>query len=181
MVRVKICGITNLEDALAAAEAGADAVGLVFAPSPRRVDPETARRIVAALPPMVMAVGVFADQPPAYVCQVRGYCGLHAVQLHGREDPLQVRELGRGVIKALATDPTHPPQPDAYPQATLLLDAHHPQARGGTGTTCDWNLARSLARRQDVGSAAPPGPGPGCSPYSGRFSWLSPFQQYLSG
>ena len=101
MVQVKICGITNRADGLAAARLGADLVGLVLAPSPRRVTPEQARKIVLALPPGVKCVGVFVDAPLAQVRELRDYCGLDLVQLHGAESEPEAASLGPGVIKAL--------------------------------------------------------------------------------
>src|SRR5205085_4705850 len=83
-MRVKICGITNIEDALAAVDAGAHALGFVFAPSPRQVTPEAAAAIIAALPPFVQTVGVFVDQD---VAAILARCPLDAVQFHGEEPP----------------------------------------------------------------------------------------------
>src|SRR5262245_37154984 len=98
---VKICGITRLEDAEAAVEAGAGAVGFVFWPeSPRFVDPYRARRIAARLPAFVTTVGVFVNQPPGYVRGVAGLVRLGAVQLHGEETPDYAVDLGRPVIKS---------------------------------------------------------------------------------
>ncbi len=100
MVRIKICGITNLEDALLAAELGADALGFIFYPkSPRKVAPETAREIIAQLPPFVASVGVFVDEEAAVVQDLAARVGLDWVQLHGQESPDYCRSLGRRVIK----------------------------------------------------------------------------------
>ncbi len=145
-MRVKICGITSVEDALAAAAAGADAVGLVFAPSPRRVSPESARDIVAALPPLVTTVGVFVNASPAYIRRVRDYCGLDLVQLHGQEDPATVRALAPRVIKALPVSPRRVPSPHEFPGAMLLLDAALP----GGGRSFDWSLVRELAGKRPL-------------------------------
>lgn len=149
MIRVKICGLTNLDDALAAAHAGADALGFVFAPSPRQISPQKAREIIAALPPMVITVGVFQNAHPEEVSQVRRYCGLSLVQLHGEETESETACLGPGVIKALSVGKT-PPDPLAYPMATLLLDTAASGKSGGTGLSFDWGLAAPVAAQRPV-------------------------------
>lgn len=93
MVRIKICGITRLEDAMAVAEAGADAIGLVFADSPRRVTTRQAREIVASLPPLVSAVGVFVNSGAATILKTAAEVGFSTVQLHGEEPPALVGSL----------------------------------------------------------------------------------------
>ena len=146
MVRVKICGITNLEDALLAAELGADALGFIFYPkSPRQVAPETAREIIAQLPPFVAAVGVFVDQAAAVVQEVAAQVGLDWVQLHGQESPEYCRNLGRKVIKGFRIQDEDSLRLLAdYHEAAqaLLLDAYKKGQVGGTGTAFDWRLAR---------------------------------------
>src|SRR5262245_58984332 len=97
-VRVKICGITNTTDALAAVEAGADALGFVFAESPRRVTPETAAKIVRELPPFVTTVGLVVDQDPRPILEI---CPLDRIQFHGNEPPEAVSACPRPAIKAL--------------------------------------------------------------------------------
>ena len=155
-VRVKICGITRPEWARAAAEAGADAIGLVFAESPRRVTLEDAGRIVQVLPPWVAPVGVFVDESPAAICGVAAEVGLAAVQLHGDEPPETPVALGRlKVVKVfrvaseedLAAARAWREQserlerlPDAY-----LVDARVAGGpRGGTGRPADWGLAARM-------------------------------------
>ena len=96
-VRVKICGITSVADARVAVRAGADAIGLVFAPSPRRVTPATARAITRTLPPWVTPVGVFVNASPAVIAALVRRCGLGAVQLHGDETPAMCRAVRRTV------------------------------------------------------------------------------------
>lgn len=150
MVLVKICGITNREDGLAAVRLGADLVGLVLAPSPRRVTPEQARKIVLALPPRIKCVGVFVDAPPAQVRELRDYCGLDLVQLHGAESEQEAAFLGPGVIKALRVGPDNEFDARAYPGARLLLDTHVPGQPGGTGKTFDWGLAVAAARQRPI-------------------------------
>ena len=148
--RIKICGITNLADALAACRLGTDALGFVLAPSPRKVSPEQAKAIIAALPPLVSTVGVFVDAPLVEVAKLRAYCGLDWVQLHGDEDEDYAAALGRRVIKALRVSAQRPPDAAAYPGCPLLLDTYHPQAAGGTGQSFDWGLARDIARQRPI-------------------------------
>jgi phosphoribosylanthranilate isomerase len=149
--RVKICGITRLEDALAAAAAGADAIGLVFVnASPRRVDPAQARVIVAGLPPFIKVVGLFADAPAEQVRAVLGQAALDLIQFHGRETPEFCRSFGRPYLKAVRMDASADPRTEAgrYTDAAgLLLDSYHPQLAGGTGETFDWaRVPRELGR-----------------------------------
>jgi phosphoribosylanthranilate isomerase len=145
-VLVKICGITRAEDAHAAVEAGAGAIGFVFwRESPRFIDPYRARAIAATLPPFVASVGVFVDQPIDYVSGVASLVPLCAVQLHGRESPEYAGRLGRPVIKALTLDD---PLDGWAMRHTILLDAHDPVRRGGTGRTIDWAAAAALTARR---------------------------------
>jgi phosphoribosylanthranilate isomerase len=146
MVRIKICGITNLEDALLAAELGANALGFIFyAKSPRKVDAETAHSIIAQLPPFVAAVGVFVDEAAAVVQELAAKVGLDWVQLHGQESPEYCRNLGRRVIKAFRIqDEDSLRQLAEYQGAAqaLLLDTYKKGQVGGTGEVFDWQLAR---------------------------------------
>jgi phosphoribosylanthranilate isomerase len=153
-MRIKICGVRRLEDALMAAELGASAVGFVFWPdSPRFIDPYRARPIVAALPFGVTAVGVFVDQPPEYVSGVARLLNLGAVQLHGNEPPATYARSVHKVLKAVAvTNGFNPMEAMAAvpPSATVLLDAHDPIRRGGTGQTIDWAHAAMAARLRPI-------------------------------
>jgi phosphoribosylanthranilate isomerase len=146
---VKICGITRLEDALAAVDAGANAIGFIFWPdSPRFIDPYRARAIARSLPPFVTPVGVFVDQPVDYVSAVASLVPLGAVQLHGSETPDYAAAIGRPVLKAVTTAD---PDPGRWPpRAMLLLDVHDPVRRGGTGRTIDWEAAAAIAARRPV-------------------------------
>ena len=101
MALVKVCGITNIEDAREAHALGYDAVGLVFAKSPRRLSPEQARSISRSLPAGILRVGVFVNEEAGEVKRLMEYCGLDLVQLHGEEDPGEVSEFGARAIKAL--------------------------------------------------------------------------------
>lgn len=154
MIRVKICGLRRIEDAMLAAELGADALGFVFWPSsPRFLDPEGARAIVAALPPFVTTVGVFVDQPEGYVADVARLLNLGAVQLHGEEVVESYGSLSGRVIKSVAVRDGQDclAAVSAVPAgATVLLDAHDPIRRGGTGRTVDWTQAASAARLRPV-------------------------------
>jgi phosphoribosylanthranilate isomerase len=142
--RIKICGITRQEDALAAAEAGADAVGFVFyPPSPRCVTPAAAGTIARALPPFVTAVGVFVDATEDQVHRVLAAVPLGLLQFHGDEPPEFCAHFGQPYIKAVRVRPGADLLQYAarYPDAAaLLLDAYRPGVPGGTGETFDWNL-----------------------------------------
>jgi phosphoribosylanthranilate isomerase len=146
MVRIKICGITNLEDALLACELGADALGFIFYPqSPRQVAPETAREIIAQLPPFVASVGVFVDEAAAVVQELAARVGLDWVQLHGQESPEYCRNLGRRVIKGFRIQDKKSllelkPYRDAV--QAFLLDTYKKGQVGGTGESFDWRLVR---------------------------------------
>jgi phosphoribosylanthranilate isomerase len=146
MVRVKICGITNLEDAFLTAELGADALGFIFyLKSPRQVAPETAREIIAQLPPFVATVGVFVDEAAAVVQDLADRVGLDWVQLHGQEPPDYCRSLKRRVIKGFRIkDVSSLEALELYRDAVqaFLLDTYKKGQVGGTGESFDWHLAR---------------------------------------
>ena len=150
--RVKICGITNLDDAHHAAACGADALGFVFYPgSPRFVDPDQARRIIAELPPLVTAVGLFVNAPSTRIREMVEFCGLNTVQLHGEEEPGQCYYPPCRVIKALRLrGDMQASQFAAYTVSALLLDAFVPNTFGGTGHRCDWVQAATVASQHRV-------------------------------
>src|SRR5918997_5992059 len=145
MVFTKVCGITNPEDARIAADAGADAVGLVFAESPRRVNLEEARRISLALPENIIRVGVFVDEEPTEILRISREVGLDLAQLHGDETPEAVTAIRQGgvkVMKALRVKGAASLEAlDEYEADLYLLDAHSAKARGGTGERFDWAVA----------------------------------------
>lgn len=159
--RLKICGITRQDDALAAADAGTDAVGFVFYPaSPRQVQPSAAGTIARALPPFVTTVGLFVDQPADEVRRVLAAVPLALLQFHGDEPPEFCGQFGQPYIKAVRVRPgTDLLQYAArYPDAAaLLLDAYRPGIPGGTGETFDWNLipARMTCRIVLAGGLTP--------------------------
>jgi phosphoribosylanthranilate isomerase len=169
MVRIKVCGITNLPDALVAAASGVDLLGFIFFPgSPRYVTPEQVRVIVASVRdshPGVQAVGVFVNESPQTICQVLGFCDLQLAQLHGEEPP-QVLGLDHqrpSVLRGRTYKALRPRSLDEARQLTaayalppslqgmngppaFLLDTYHSAQRGGTGQAGDWTIAACLAR-----------------------------------
>lgn len=181
-MRVKICGVTRMEDGRLAATLGAWAVGFVFWPgSPRFVDPSRAREIARQLPPAVTAVGVFVDQPAEYVTDVARYVGLGAVQLHGNESAEYARSIARPDVEAASTQREVPDVGTAFRrpeiikafslqqlgdvselgewgETTVLLDAVDAERRGGTGKTIDWHAAARIARMRPVVLAGGLGP-----------------------
>jgi len=149
MTRIKICGITNLEDAQWAAECGADAIGFVFAESPRRIAPERAREILRQLEPFVTGVGVFVDLPADQVKSTLNITGCAVAQLHGSEPPEYLDQLAPyGAIKAIrvgaALDATYIGR---YKEArAILLDTLVEGSTGGTGQRFDPKLAGALVQ-----------------------------------
>jgi phosphoribosylanthranilate isomerase len=154
MTMVKVCGITNVADARVAAEAGADAVGFIFAESPRRVSVEEARRVSLALPENVLKVGVFVNVPPEEVLRVAREAGLDLAQLHGDETPeavAAVRAGGLPVMKALRVrNADDLADVERFDADLFLLDAYSEKARGGTGERFDWGVAKSLKGRGNI-------------------------------
>ncbi len=148
-VRIKICGITNKEDALAAAHLGADALGFIFAPSPRKISAERAREIIKALPPFIKTVGVFVDEDPERVSSIVAMCGLDVLQLHGSESIDYCSSFDRRVIKAVrlrSRDDLENLSKYVNVVDALLLDTYVPNKLGGTGITFDWKLAVEARR-----------------------------------
>jgi phosphoribosylanthranilate isomerase len=149
--RVKICGICRAGDATRAVELGASAIGFVFWPgSPRYIEPAQARDIAARLPAHVTAIGVFVDQPATYVEEVAELVPLGAVQLHGTESIEAFADVRRPLIKAVhVSQGFQASTVDGLPASvTVLLDAHDPIRRGGTGRTIDWAVAAAVAARR---------------------------------
>lgn len=151
MTPVKVCGITRIEDAVVAAELGAFALGFVFwPPSPRCIGVEQVRVIANALPGDILKVGVFVNQPLEEVRRIAGEAALDIVQLHGEESTAYLRRLEHPVFKAFAVaEELAAERLDAIPNdVTVLLDAHDPVRRGGTGRTIDWALAATASSRR---------------------------------
>jgi phosphoribosylanthranilate isomerase len=155
-VRVKICGITGAADAAAAIEAGADALGFVFyRKSPRYIEPQVVKNIVASLPPFILTVGVFVNEEAKVVRDLMDSCGLALAQLHGGEPAGYCETLGRPVIKAIGLKDRASLLALAEYKGRaqvrgFLLDAFAPDTHGGTGRTTDWTIAAELAKSVPV-------------------------------
>src|SRR5512135_1574731 len=143
MIKIKICGITTLDDALASADAGADALGFNFyKKSPRYIDPDKAAEIIAQLPPFVVPVGIFVNEREERILEVKQQACIQAVQFHGDETPEFCQRFGNRVIKAFQVKNKESLKTMAhYRVAAYLLDSYRDGMRGGTGTTFDWHLA----------------------------------------
>lgn len=155
--RIKVCGITEQADAQGAVALGADALGFIFtAKSPRNIQPAKARAIIKGLPPFIDAVGVFVDEALEVVDDIRRFCGLTVIQLHGSESPRYCGSLSCRVVKAFGIGPKSL-SPEGGPQyasyrglvAGYLLDTYHEKVSGGTGRPFDWSLLETMR---------PPGP-----------------------
>lgn len=164
---IKICGNTNLEDARLAVELGADALGFIFAPSPRRISPFEASKITAQIDPRVETIGVFVNQPPSVILSTAHRAGITAVQLHGDEDPAAVRNLIAlaqkektplkvyKAVRMMTIDNGFAWDAAASKMlAGMVLDSGTPIQRGGTGRTFEWAeaapLVNLLSRRTNV-------------------------------
>jgi phosphoribosylanthranilate isomerase len=149
MTQIKICGITNIDDALYAAESGADAIGFIFHPaSPRFISPERAKEIVAALPQKMTTVGVFVNREAGEVARTADDCGLDLIQLHGDESPEYCRRFSpEKIIKAVFPGtPEDLPALDAYDVRAFLVDFRDAGRYGGTGKQADWELAATIGK-----------------------------------
>jgi phosphoribosylanthranilate isomerase len=150
MTKVKICGITNLEDALLSVKFGADALGFNFYPkSPRFIEAEKVREIVEKLPKEVLKVGVFVNESLEKIAKLAKLAKLDALQLHGEETPEFAKELkaktGLEIIKAFRVSPEFQPEDVLkYEVDAILLDAYNPKEHGGTGETFDWKIAKKV-------------------------------------
>ena len=142
-VKVKVCGMTSLKDALFAVEGGADAVGFIFyKKSPRSVTMKIVREIVLELPPFVDTVGVFVDETAEQINKIADYCNLDIIQLHGDESPTFCKKIRRKVIKAFRIkDMQSVKKLSSFQVSGFLLDTFSENLHGGTGKVFDWNLA----------------------------------------
>ena len=148
MVKVKICGITNLDDALVATELGADALGFVFADSPRRIVLEQVQDIAAGLPPFVCKVGVFVDSGFEEIQRAISIGSLDLVQLHGSEDPDLCRLLAPRVVKSFRVkDESVLDLLSRYEVRAYLFDTYNKVLKGGTGQVFDWDIAKRATEK----------------------------------
>jgi phosphoribosylanthranilate isomerase len=140
---VKICGITNEQDALLAVALGADALGFVFAPSPRQISPALAREIVKRLPPETVTVGVFRNEAPSRIVEIVNESRLQGAQLHGHETTAMTAEVAtnvRFVIKAVVAGSQDATHANTFAADAILVDGLHP----GSGTAYDWELLQDI-------------------------------------
>ena len=147
MVRVKICGICDVDSARAAVESGADMIGFHFCDSPRRIRPEEAKAIAGELIVRPTIVGVFIDEDPEEARRIAEFVGLDMLQLHGSEQPSY--DVGRPVMKVLKVKDGQIPNVDDWPDP-VMLDSWSSDQRGGTGQTWDWEIARPLISSRKV-------------------------------
>ncbi len=143
MIKIKICGITNLDDAMAAAEYGADALGFNFyKKSPRYIEPEKAAEIIYQLPPLVLPVGVFVNEHEKRVREIQSLTGIQVLQFHGDESPEFCERFESRVIKAFQVKDKESLHSLAhYKVGAFLLDSYKDGLKGGTGVTFNWHLA----------------------------------------
>jgi phosphoribosylanthranilate isomerase len=160
--RVKICGITRVEDGLAAARAGADAIGIVFDPRSARCVPlERAAQIAAAMPPFVTVVGLFVDAAPETIRETLNHVRIDLIQFHGAETPEQCRQYPRRYLKAISMKPgidVRAAEREYADAAGLLLDTYHPGMAGGGGERFDWaRVPRDLTKPLVLAGGLSPG------------------------
>ncbi len=150
MTWIKICGITNIEDSLNAASLGIDALGFIFAPSPRRVDPRIVREISRSLPTSILKVGVFVNQDFSVVEEIAAFCCLTTLQFHGDESQEYCRKFSLPVIKAIRIkNLTSLRDVEKYSGVSILLDTYSPIQAGGTGNLFPWEIALRLKEKRD--------------------------------
>ncbi len=149
MIKIKICGITNKEDAGWAVDLKVDALGFIFADSPRRVKPEIVQEIIKLLPPFISSVGVFVNEDREKVEEMTESCGLTTLQFHGQESPSYCEGFKQKIVKAFRIKDKSVLKKAAQYQGKIdayLLDAYSPFAYGGTGKTFDWHIAKEIKK-----------------------------------
>ena len=153
MTQVKICGITNTQDALVAAQCGASALGFIFyPPSPRYIKPEEAKKIISVLPDKLIKVGVFVNEKPKNVKKIMEYCPLDMIQLHGDETPEYCRQFRASIIiKAVELKNRNDLKRVLdYDVAAILVDSRHAGLYGGTGKKSNWELACGVKNKKTL-------------------------------
>lgn len=151
MTEVKICGITNKDDALVAAKCGAAALGFIFyPPSPRYIKPKDAKKIIDALPDKLVKIGVFVNEKPAEIKRIMDYCPLDMIQLHGDESPEYCRQFPASIIiKAIELKNDNDlNRAFDYKVAAILIDSRHAGLYGGTGKKSNWELASRIKNKK---------------------------------
>jgi len=150
MTWIKICGITNIEDALNAASLGADALGFILAPSLRRVNPTTVRGMVRSLPASLLKIGVFLNQVLSEVREIAEYCHLDGLQFHGEESPEYCQKFSQRVIKTIRIKGLESLKDmDRFRNVWILLDTYNPLKGGGTGIQFPWEVASKAKEERD--------------------------------
>lgn len=150
MTWIKICGITNLEDAINAYRLGVNALGFIFAPSPRKIDPEIAKSIIDMLPDHFHKVGVFVNEEKEEIERIATYCGLNLLQFNGSETPEFCKKFSLPVIKAIhIRDYEDIEKIKRYENLLILLDTYRPSQAGGTGETFPWDIAIKAKKIKD--------------------------------
>ena len=180
MTQVKICGITNKEDALVAAQCGAAALGFIFyPPSPRYIKPEDAKKIISTLPDKVIRVGVFVNEKPENIKRVMEYCALDMIQLHGDESPEYCRQFPASiVIKAVELkNEDDVNRALSYDVAAILVDSRQGDLYGGTGKKSNWELACRLSEQKTAYSFRRIKRGKYCRSYENSCSGGTGYQQ----
>lgn len=151
MTEVKICGITNKEDAVCAVQCGAVALGFIFyPPSPRYIKPDDAKKIIMTLPEKIISIGVFVNETSERIKKIMEYCGLDMIQLHGDESPEFCREFPlSSTIKAVELKKeTDINRTFNYDVAAILVDSRHAGLYGGTGKKANWELAERIKEKK---------------------------------
>lgn len=150
MTWIKICGITNTEDGLKAASLGVDALGFIFAPSLRRVEPDIAQKIIRALPKTLLKVGVFVNEKLEEVLRVAEYCSLNGLQFHGEESPEYCQKFFHPIFKAIhIKDLESLKDMEKYCDVSILLDTDNPVQAGGTGNPFPWEIALKAKEKRN--------------------------------
>jgi len=150
MTFIKICGITNTEDAHVAVDMGADALGFVFAESPRKITPKHAQKIISQLPSDRLYIGVFVNHTSKEILEIQQYCGLDTVQIHNDIEGLGQLNKNIRIIKGIRVQSEKPIPKNLDPNIIILLDTYSKSAHGGTGKTFDWNKAIDISEQQPI-------------------------------
>jgi phosphoribosylanthranilate isomerase len=147
---IKICGITNIEDGKKAASLRVDALGFIFAPSFRRVEPDVAKKIILALPKTLLKVGVFVNEEQKEVLRVAEYCGINALQFHGKESPEFCQKFFHPVFKAIhIRDLESLKDMEKYHDFSILLETYSPVQADGTGKPFPWEIASKAKEKRN--------------------------------